>query len=271
MPTANDTFGQGPMTDPILPGQGDRPLGCGEPVILGCNECGQVHEIISRCNKRECPECWRTWAHKLATRSGLRMWSGSQFKMKGRHGYRILHIVVSFPHGDVKLLRQRVRTIAKDRGINGGLIIFHPFRKDDDQQFVPDGYVHFHIIGLAPGHVTTGAYGEDYVFKVIRDGRRGDFRGYQKPNEVNATIYYLLTHCGIIGGMHSLTWFGCLSYNQFNNETWEKAFPELAEYLKPKRSICPHCGSDDTFPFMFECEPYIERERIRTGPLDCYG
>lgn len=110
--------------------------------------------------------------------------------------------------------------------------------------------MHFHIIGLAIGHVKPGAPGDDYVFKVIRDAKRGDYRGFRKPKEIGAAIYYLLTHCGVIQGSHALTWFGIMSYNSFNNEAWETHFPEVIEYLKPRKPECPHCGSTDTYAIM---------------------
>lgn len=266
---ANDTSFKDPMPDPTLPGGGLPGIGCGDDLLLGCGECGQVHTVTSRCMKRECPDCWRSWAHKLAKKSSLRMWSGGLFKMKGRRGFRFLHVVISFPHGDLKDLRKQCRVVAKDHGISGGLTIYHPFRQDDDHQFVPDGYVHFHIIGLAVGHVKPGSEGLGYVFKVIKDAKRKDYRGFRRPRDISACVYYLLTHCGVIRGSHALTYFGALSYNMFNNEAWETHFPEVINYLKPTRSQCPHCGSTDTYPIFEwelsipeECNPPIPREII---------
>lgn len=247
MPPANDTLPKASCPQPQLPGKGEVSFGCGDDILVGCGSCGQTHEVTSKCMKRQCPDCWRSWAHKLAKKSGLRMWSGGLFKMKGRRGFRFLHIVVSFTHGPLKELRKRCRAVAKRHGISGGLTIYHPFRQDEERQFVPDGYVHFHIIGLAVGHVDPGDNNGEYVFKVIRDAKRGDYRGLKKPKEIQALIYYLLTHCGVIEGSHALTWFRALSYNQFNMETWEKHFPLLWEHLQSKNRLCPHCGSDDTY------------------------
>lgn len=176
--------------------------------------------------------------------------------MKGRRGFRLLHCVVSFPQGDMRTLRKRAIKIAKRHGICGGLSIFHPFRQDDDRQFVPDGYVHFHLIGLAPGHIDPGALGSDYVFKVIRDAKRGDYRGFKKPKEITACIFYLLTHCGVVGGAHALTWFGALSYNCFSMEAWETHFPEVIAYLQPRGRECPFCGSTETY-IIFDWEVEI--------------
>lgn len=262
-----------------LPGKGQPGTGCGSEILISCGECGKVHEVTSTCMKRQCPSCWRSWAHKLALKSSLRMWSGGLFKMKGRRGFRILHTVLSFPEEQLEILRPRVRRILKDRGIIGGLSIFHPFRQDDEHNFVPDGYVHFHVIGIAPGHVDTQQKGEDYVFKVIRDAKRGNFKGFQKPKEISACLYYLLTHCGVMEGRHSLTWFGALSYNCFTMETWEKMFPELWEYMKPKGRECPFCGSRDTHAiFGWEYEEALFETPCRTvwapvgvNPLELYG
>lgn len=239
-----------PPVDPQLPGHGTPGSMCGENILIGCESCGKTHDVKSSCMKRECPECWRKWAHKLAIKSSMRMWSGGLFKMKGRRGFRLLHTVISFPHDTLGSLRTKARKIAKEHGIVGGLIIYHPFRQDDEHNFIPDGYTHFHVIGLAPGNVTPGGKNSDYIFKVIRDAKRGDYKGFRKPKDISACIYYLLTHCGIMEGSHSLTWFGALSYNSFSLEVWEKHFPELHEYLKPKPRQCPHCGSDDTYPIF---------------------
>lgn len=247
-PSAVTVHSEAPSVAPTLPGKGEPGGDCGETVWRFCGDCNHSFSTTSKCLMRTCPNCWRSWAWKEARVSGLRMWSGSILVMGRRRGFRLLHCVVSFPAmDDLSEARIRVRKICKAHGISGGLTIFHPFRDQTNDGFVPDDYWHFHIIGLAENEVTPGTR-TDYIFKVIKDARNKDYSGYKRCREIKATVFYLLTHAGIVRGRHALTWFGKLSYNMLSTEKLIDAYPYFARVLEERPGHrCPACGSEDTY------------------------
>lgn len=236
----------------VLPGHGDPGAGCGEIQTMVCLSCGHVWEGKKSCMLRTCPHCWRKWAQREAGIAGVRLWAGSCMVSKsrpGRVGWRLMHVVVSFQDQgeDMALLRERARLIARRHGVLGGCSIYHPFRKDSDNQYVPDGYVHFHLLGLCHGDILPGGLPSDQgaVFKVIPDARRGDFRGLLRAREVRVLVHYLLTHCGIVKGRQALTWWGVLGYNNLHNKTLDDFSQGALTRAKSPRSRCPLCGSDE--------------------------
>lgn len=241
----------------ILPGHGDPGADCGSPTICKCNHCGNIWETESKCMKRECPNCWKPWLMHEADVSGSRMWVLTNNVYYGRHRRRIVHVTISLPYQKGQSfykMRSKAMGIAMKHGLSGGLIICHTHRAKEDE-YVPDGYVHYHIAGVAGGHIKVFEKGEKapYLFKVIKDKRFGDYRGIRTLKELKRLIGYQLSHCGIVKGHHSLAWFGSLSYNysvcgiKFNtNERVAEDFPKMAEHLEEVRKTqCPKCGSTD--------------------------
>lgn len=241
----------------VLPGSGSPGEGCGDPKPLFCKKCGNSFWGKSSCMERLCPECYEKWARKEGRAMATRIFTGSHH-LYGRKARKV-HAVVSFRvdgQERLKELRARAYKVCKVHGIAGGAEIFHPFRKDEDDRFVPDGTVHFHIIGVAPGDIAPGSESEaadGIVFKHILDAKHNDFRGLRRMRDCVRLAQYLLTHCGIVEDRHSVTWFGCLAYNQLSTGLLEKEYPEAYEELnKVRGSRCPICGSWDTEP----CEIY---------------
>lgn len=238
----------------VLPGHGAPGGDCGTSIPHHCNSCGHTYTLKSACMLRVCPNCWQKWARREARVSGERLWAGANLIMRGtpkRAGYRVVHAVVSMPDqgDDINVQRDKARRVIKRHGLVGGLTIYHPFRKGDEDDFVHDGHVHFHVVGIAPGDITPGGNDCGAVFKVIRDAKRGDYWGLRECGEVRDLVFYLLTHCGIIEGKHALTWYGSLSYNSLSNRTLDEAYPGYLERARagpPKR--CPACGSEDVEP-----------------------
>lgn len=270
LPKLNDTIERDPYDIPVLPGSQDRGEGCGQSIPHHCNACGHSFIVESSCMLRTCPACWRRWAAKEARAAALRTWAGTQMIAPRRTGRRLVHAVISFKDRNVPLpfLRKTAIKELKKHGLSGGLVIYHPFRQVDDH-FVPDGYVHFHVIGLARGHIEPGSELDDYVFKVILDARRNDYRGFQRWREISATVFYLLTHCGILKGRHALTYYGELSYNQLSNGVIEAACPGLE--LKPElKHRCPSCHSFDIEPdwlidYTDYQNQYVLDNRLKAG------
>ena len=192
--------------------------------------------------------------------------------------------MLSFPDkGTIEDQRKRAIQIAKKHGLPGGLMVYHPFRQDPvDFLFVPDGYVHFHMPSYAPGHIIPGGIAggveivilalekcsdlEDrdlnslvndlvvqevqesmsYVFKNVKHPDDGDFRGFQSLQEVQKTVFYLLTHCGILEGRHALTWWGEMSYNKLPTDELDANYEGRELYCQSPGIKCPFCGSRRT-------------------------
>lgn len=243
-----------------LPGHGDRPADCGRNIVAYCECCGHYWETQKTCDKKTCPNCWRRWAFLGGRRAGLRAWAARKIILGRRRG-RLLHIVISMPYNgeDESDTRKRAYSICKEKGIVGGLCIFHHCRDRDDLGRVPDGYIHYHIVGLAPGNVSPGM-GQREIFKVIRDGRMGDFRGFRRTGEVVACLQYLLTHAAVKEGKHTLTWFGAMSYNKLSNSTLEDHCPDLVKYMNETRKRpCPECGSRETGCLGWDVDQAVEQ------------
>jgi hypothetical protein len=209
--------------------------------------------------KRGCPSCYQKWASHEGKVSATRLWISGYSIARGKpfkRGFRVLHCVVSLPQGDYNENRDKARKICKRHGLLGGLMVWHPFRQDDDKQYVPDGYEHYHVIGLARGDVKPGGMSLDgkAIFKVIPDAKRGDYRGFMRSRDVKNCIRYLLTHCGILEGRHSLTWWGVMSYNSMSNAKLDLEFPGVMSRVKEFKRRCKFCGSED-----IEYAFYIDR------------
>lgn len=175
-----------------------------------------------------------------------------------------MHIVISMKYtgGEVNEYKRRAYKIAAKHGIAGGAAVFHHTREDTELHGrVPDGYVHYHIVGLAKYGIVPGE-DTDYIFHVIRDAVRGDYRGFQRTGEVIACLTYLLTHSSVKTKTHTLTWFGEMSYNKLNNSTLEAEVPGLMDYLEKKGRTCPICGGTEAYS-LWDVEAELEyREKI---------
>jgi len=162
---------------------------------------------------------------------------------------RCRHFVVSPEPGDypedlegLKQLRRDVYEFAKEKGVEGGVVIFHPFRilpeaKDrlwDEIEsensefklwrkllekewneilsfvyFAP----HFHIIGV-------GAKG-DHTFEEAEGSDRFLWKGVGELSDsvsLGKCVMYLLSHTGVFERSHysSIVWFGSLSSSKWS-------------------------------------------------------
>lgn len=247
--------------DARLPGHGDRPDSCGQAVVKACPSCGHCWEDEYSCNRRECPECWQKWLSREAEESAIRLWVLTRKVYLGKtlgrfRAGRIAHVVISFKRQGLSYAQARKKAyrIAEKHGICGGAVIFHPFRTDEEGQYIPDGYVHYHVVGLAKGEVVWPSPGSNlpYVFKHVPDPTNGDkktYLGVRKFANLLRLIRYQLSHAGLVQGTHALTWFGVLTYNQSvfgvkfgSKERFTNDYPEVSEYLNKYRKGCPECG-----------------------------
>ena len=181
---------------------------------------GKIYVKIYKrtCARAECPICYESWAGKEGGKIQDRL-------QRSRKKSRPIHLIVSPPvefwirHSFEELRREAYR-IAKKSGFKGGSCIFHPFRQNEltkEWYFSP----HFHMIGFGWIQHTKEGY-QEHGWVVKNAGIR---------KTVGGTALYQLSHAGIHGSYHTVTWFGSLAYNKLK-------IPAQV----PEKECCPICG-----------------------------
>jgi hypothetical protein len=144
-------------------------------------------------------------------------------------------------------MKKEVYRILKEVGAIGGASIFHPFRYNVIELmwfYSP----HFHIVGFGWIDGTQELYNKE-GWIVKNKGIR---------ESVFGTFHYQLSHCGIKKGVHSLVWFGDLSYSKLKMEK------------EPETNVCPICNAKlrpiyyygllGAPPPECECEIFVDPE-----------
>jgi len=219
-------------------GTGESKEYCGIFVTEGCdnskehpNEMNYGQNKRLTCKRAECPVCWDSWLIREASRVTERI---EKFRMLSeRNGFRSckpIHVIVSPPKWKWNVswteLKKEFRKMAKRAGIIGAVSMFHAMRlKDKTWSYSP----HFHLIGYGWVVNTKKISSEDGW--VIKN------KGIRKSStEVYSTVAYLLSHTSIAKGVHSVTWFGDLSYRS-------KYALELKRDVDESNSDkCPYCS-----------------------------
>ena len=148
-------------------------------------------------------------------------------------------------------MKKIVKEILKIIEFSGGAVIFHAFRfnkKTRTWYYAP----HFHIVGF--GY-------RSFIFQGY-----GKFGWYVKDLGVRKSVFqtfcYLLSHCGIKKGVHSVSWVGSLSYSKLKVEK------------EPKIIGCPVCGRDFV-PVYYNLDqgvhPVVPPDRHFEGLVDDDG
>jgi hypothetical protein len=205
-----------------LPGTEPKGETCGQWKTVGCdnvwghpeNKQFVKHSKIS-CFKSSCEYCWlEKWLSRESARATTRIekyvkvWENLN-NQKGifqqRKHLKPIHVIVSPSWKDKFLpfdeLKNKTRKLMNQAGIEGGLMIYHPFgfdKKKKEWVVRP----HFHILGFG-WVVNTKKISEDDGWVIKNKGIR---------NSLHSTIYYQLSHAGVTKGVHAITWFGTLSY-----------------------------------------------------------
>jgi hypothetical protein len=198
------------------------------------------------CHKSSCPVCFiRGWSVRQARRIEARFVEADK-----RDFGKVEHIAVSIPVEDYDLseedLRKKARAALLVRGVVGGCLIFHGYRKDKGRQVLV-WRPHYHVLGYIKGG-----------FSICRDcvHERGDcasctgFKGrevreYAKDRylvkvlgereTVFGTAWYQLNHSTIRYGIKRfqvVTWFGVVSYSKLKT-------PKVKAEV-----LCPACHSE---------------------------
>lgn len=245
-----------------LPGHGERGEGCGVRRSFSCLDDGYAFVSPSSCMKRDCPDCYPKWASLLGRRVAWRLWSVARLLVRERKlpYWRVVHTVVSIPDVGQSLRRAKARVlrVVKQHGVNGGVAVLHGTRAVSGH-YVADGYLHYHVFGVALGDIVPGGQPKDgdLVFKVIRDAVHQDFNGFRSQHELARAVSYALSHASIVvsdedadgtrHGRHAVTWFGVASYNQVSVVKLKALHPEGHEAVFGSRGVrCPKCHGFNT-------------------------
>ena len=223
---------------------------CGEWVYYGCkniskhtnnlttNNTGPVFVKPTKynCNRLSCSECYTRASYFRSIKIDKRIKS-----FQKQSGFYLsndplieTHVIVS-PRIEIQdtyeSIRSKVVKLLLDVGVVGGVLVVHHFRCED-RKYDKKG-LHFHCVGYAPRADVDG-------LEVKRQFRKYNFaivknKGPRKS--VRKTVSYLLSHCSVKEGKHSITWFGKLSYSELKN-------PSVTGYdIKELEKIrcCPMC------------------------------
>lgn len=257
-----------------LPGHGLPGKGCGTYVPKFCNDCGHSFWGRKDCHERQCPSCYEKWARNQAEDASVRIWYGMEVKYGKtwqKRGVRLVHAVTTHIEDgetDIPEYREISRRQLRRRGFDGGLSICHPWRQDESGRFVRDGTIHFHDVVAIDGSWTSNEAGvkTDEFFKVIRDAGHSDYQGFRSREELQACIFYLLTHCAVVERCPSITYWGVLSYNQLSCGTLDGYMSRQQIDAKRRNGQpCPKCGSDNV-ESCYDWEPGMGHIAIHPMP-----
>ena len=240
-----------------LPGIEEPKETCSQFGFMGCTNSSEhekkgfgnknyVHKFRMKCGNPKCIACYQYWITREANRAARRIKQHQE-----NTSDRPIHVVLS-PHKtehnkSEKQLRKTAMKILHEVNVKDGALVFHPWRLDRIISEVYE-YPHFHFIGFGwfrnKQHIE-----EKYGWKVLYKGKRKTLFG---------TFCYLLNHCGVKPGRHSVTWLGRLSYGQLRikNQPESPKCPACGRKLVPIWYDGVHSGipPDEEFKGFVECE-----------------
>ena len=223
---------------------------CGEWVYYGCkNDQGHTNNLLTNntnpvfikptkfnCNRLRCSECYTRAAFSRSVKINKRIKYFQQTEGYYNSPDKLIetHVIVS-PRIEIQdtyeSIRSKVVKLLLDVGVVGGVLVVHHFRCDDYSNYKNRG-LHFHCVGYAPDAFIDGV-------EVARQFKKHHFaivknKGARKS--VRKTVSYLLGHCSVKKGKHSITWFGKLSYS---NMKYHMSRVDLDDLEKIR--CCPVC------------------------------
>ena len=195
------------------------------------------------CNKSSCNVCFiRGWSVNRARSVEARLLEGE------RRGYgEIYHCMVSVPVADRSLsesaMRKKARLALKNRGMSGGVLIYHGFRIDKQRQ-VLTWSCHYHYLGFIKGGyecrdcTKSDCSGCNGFEARTREWFKKDgciVRVFAERKTVFGTAWYQINHATIRLGVkrfHAITYWGNCAKHVFKS-------PKVKA-----QSVCPVCDSD---------------------------
>jgi hypothetical protein len=208
-----------------------------------------VKQYKNSCYRPICSICYYQWIIRQANRSARRV--GKYAELSKRIPFHLVLSVSLADHGlSYKELKKKQVMIAKELGVCGAAVIFHPFRlkKPECKRYYYSPHFHLVCFGEIKGRV--GLIAKKY----------GWFIKYKGPRDsVFQTFCYLLSHCGIRKGFRSLVWTGVLSYGKLKLEK------------EPETNICPCCKVKLVEIYKEEYDPVVPPDDYFEGFVDPEG
>jgi hypothetical protein len=203
-----------------------------------------IKQYQRSCYRPSCKECYLKWMARAANRGTRRI--EDYAKKTGKKPIHLMLMVHTSQHGlSYNLLKKRMNEILKHAKWDGGAVIFHPFKFNENSRqwyYSP----HFHLVGFGERANISRAFGKCGWYVKIAEERKSVFQ----------TFCYLLSHCGIRKGNRSVIWVGQLSYSKVPAEK------------EPKITGCPVCGCVLKPVYYEEVHPKVPPERYFEGLLD---
>jgi hypothetical protein len=255
-----------------LPGHGEKLGDCGDERPHFCSNCAEHHAVGRTCHRKQCPRCAPAWAKKRATAAVSKLEAFRRYLTATRGDSPLFHhCVLSPPDGfevdsddPLDAGYELVKEILDELGIDGAMIIYHPWRGEngDDRGFWKDLLFdgnewgetvdqlepgpHFHIIAVADfvqGGAFTKRLNEEtgWTFKRITKG--GD------ESESNVSIYskydlaravtYSLSHAGVSPDHDAYRYTGRL-HNFSAKESIEREMKGVVASVAPNTLGLPY-------------------------------
>ncbi|KAA9404540.1 hypothetical protein EGO51_19280 [Haloarcula hispanica] len=246
-------YADGSMT---LPGQGESGPNCQiwKPAEF-CDGCGEVSMAQNHCGRRSCPHCVGLWTQDRAIGITKRLSAARHVEEPGIDR-RAVHAVMSSPEGSISSLNdvydgfRTAYRLAEEKGIRGGVTVFHGYRVKD---WVQDEYrsedrpmgiwhwlmderpeswrqltywsPHYHVVGLCRDFDADDPDEQEgwVAHRIDRQGGRSAFKPYtglrdkDSYDEVVGTVRYLMSHATFESGTSKdcVRWFGELATTKF--------------------------------------------------------
>ncbi len=263
-------LGFGSLADSAMtiPGKGESGDRCGEYVpIEFCEVCGEPHFGEHRCGRRTCPDCWIDWRNKRAVNITKRL-GAARYAAESGLEKRAIHAVLSPPDGEIETLedvKQGYRDayrLAEEKGVRGGVAIFHGWRVVDSAKerwrretnggdngpklwawvreqprmwrSLVEWSPHYHVLGLSEDFEADDPDAQDgWVARRLRtldSFYLNQSGGYE---DMARTAAYLLSHAGFETDSTAdcVRWFGELATAKFSPESVDvySRIEEMAE------------------------------------------
>ena len=211
---------------------------------IGYGRRNYVKQFQRSCYRGRCKTCYLKWIARESNKATRRIETYSNLSKE-----KPIHVLLSPPPSQhdlpVKLLRKKMSEIFKKTNMTGAMVIFHPFKfRDKIRQFY---YApHFHLVGFGRGYTISEAFGK-YGWFIKNHGKR---------ESVFQTVSYLMSHCGIKKGYHTVTWIGRLSYSKLKIEK------------EPPNTHCPCCGEKFVEIYCDGFDPVVPPGKMYEGLVD---
>lgn len=273
-----------------LPGKARKGKGCGEWIPREfCDSCGEPRFAPEACQQRGCPDCWRTWSRKRAEGITKRLGAARYAAEEGLPS-RAVHAVMSPPEGEITTLTdvsdgfRDAYGLVKEKGVRGGVAIFHGFRvreewreewreetnageegpklwrwvreHEKDWRTLTYWSPHYHILGLSEDfEADDPEEQEGWVARRIRSLEAFTLTDPDGYEDMVGASMYLLSHATFESDTSKdcVRWFGQLATTKFSpeSELSKGSWDTIQRYAAEAASVTPEedgeggSGEDD--------------------------